>query len=766
MAVAVTLVGAWWFPLLGVVAGLDSFSPPTPTQGIPHGPILIEGDAGLTSSNGVTGGSGTIADPFVLEGWDVDARASTGIEVRNTSAHFVIRNSTVASSFGAFDGVRLRNVSNARFEGLGSWLVRVGMYLRDVRNVTITQSSFAYGYDYAIDVIGAEDLGLWGNLVENNVYPARIESAANLTVISNTVRHNNGTFTAAGFHLRKITGGVMKGNTISWNNGDAVSLEESTGVSIEDNELLGGRYEGISSVSSTGGAISNNRLSNYGLRGISLRNARNLTLAGNSVLDSGEGIRLDEGVNITLSANSVAPGGVILSGSSLAAFNSHTIAADNLVNDLPLLFAKDCANPSIRGVSIGQLILVNCTGANVADLAFRSSVGIQLAYVNGATIENVSLESAVGLGIVAFHVADLRLRRIEVSGLAGMGISIAEGSRVEIDATSVPSGGISLWAVTDGTVNGSSVGSYVWGIVAQQSRNLSISHNSVTRSTYGIFLEDVSRGSVADNAIDSDTFYRGTGVEVRGSQDIIVNRNNISRNYVGVRLDGSTGVRVDHNRFSYNSDSAEDSGGTENSWDAGYPLGGNYWADYTGSDNCGGPDQRNCTGRDGIGDVPYVIDIDSADRFPLLEASPINDPPVSLILAPEGPVFVNDTVVFDFEGSDPDGRIVLFEWDLGDGTQGESQTNPPPIEHRYQAPNSYLVTLTVTDDRGAISVASVEIEVRAGSSDGLNGNRDTRLSGLAIGAIGVLTIAASSGVVVALVRSGRPRRPARPPPEA
>ncbi len=74
-------------------------------------------------------------------------------------------------------------------------------------------------------------------------------------------------------------------------------------------------------------------------------------------------------------------------------------------------------------------------------------------------------------------------------------------------------------------------------------------------------------------------------------------------------------------------------------------------------------------------------------------------------------------VQFDGTGShDPDGTIVLYLWDFGDGSTG---TGPTPV-HNYPDPSSYDVTLAVTDndgftsecltfvDTGAVPVASVD----------------------------------------------------------
>jgi len=53
-----------------------------------------------------------------------------------------------------------------------------------------------------------------------------------------------------------------------------------------------------------------------------------------------------------------------------------------------------------------------------------------------------------------------------------------------------------------------------------------------------------------------------------------------------------------------------------NIWDDGYPSGGNYWSDYDGSDLFSGQYQ-NLIRSDGMGDTPYIIDVNNIDRYPL-----------------------------------------------------------------------------------------------------------------------------------------------------
>jgi RNA polymerase sigma factor (sigma-70 family) len=60
--------------------------------------------------------------------------------------------------------------------------------------------------------------------------------------------------------------------------------------------------------------------------------------------------------------------------------------------------------------------------------------------------------------------------------------------------------------------------------------------------------------------------------------------------------------------------------------------------------------------------------------------------------------------------SDPDGRVVAFAWDFGDGSFGTGIV----AWHRYREAGDYLVRLTVTDDRGARAsrVRTISVDCR------------------------------------------------------
>jgi hypothetical protein len=88
-----------------------------------------------------------------------------------------------------------------------------------------------------------------------------------------------------------------------------------------------------------------------------------------------------------------------------------------------------------------------------------------------------------------------------------------------------------------------------------------------------------------------------------------------------------------------------------------------------------------------------------------------NQPPTAVITGGGDYQFLHDRIVVNGTSShDPDGTIVSYRWDLGDGS-----TNPFNIAfHQYPAAGTYTITLVVTDDNGATGTAHATYTVRQG----------------------------------------------------
>jgi len=109
---------------------------------------------------------------------------------------------------------------------------------------------------------------------------------------------------------------------------------------------------------------------------------------------------------------------------------------------------------------------------------------------------------------------------------------------------------------------------------------------------------------IAGNTISSNM---ENGIYVHYSGGNTIADNVFMGNGCGLRLNVSSGNTVYHNNFINNTLHAYDP--KTNTWDDGYPSGGNYWSGYTCMD----------ADMDGIGDTTYMIPgLKNHDRYPLM----------------------------------------------------------------------------------------------------------------------------------------------------
>jgi len=102
-----------------------------------------------------------------------------------------------------------------------------------------------------------------------------------------------------------------------------------------------------------------------------------------------------------------------------------------------------------------------------------------------------------------------------------------------------------------------------------------------------------------------------------------------------------------------------------------------------------------------------IVETDENNNIREKSYCPPNVPPsANFTFSPSSPTTA-DTVSFTDTSTDPDGPIVAWAWDFGDG--GTSPAKNPT--HKYGTAKSYMVTLTVTDDDGAKNTATKNVVV-------------------------------------------------------
>lgn len=152
------------------------------------------------------------------------------------------------------------------------------------------------------------------------------------------------------------------------------------------------------------------------------------------------------------------------------------------------------------------------------------------------------------------------------------------------------------------------------GLNLLNSCNSSITNNYFLNNSFPIYLSESNDNIICGNIVNGS---KSDAISISDS-----NRNNITDNYValnglgtingyksyGIRLSYSNSNFVYHNDIVGNFIQADNGGSFNSTWDNGYPSGGNYWSDYNGTD----------LNDDGIGEVPYIIDSNTTDRYPLV----------------------------------------------------------------------------------------------------------------------------------------------------
>lgn len=562
-----------------------------------------------------------------------------GVRLDHSSEN-VIQGNTVDSN--TFEGIRLDDSTDNVLYDNTVTSNRFGIYLLyDSDANTIRENGVSDNTNTGIFLRHTSD----SNTIDDNTVNSndnngiRLSDSHTNNIEGNTVTYNG----ENGIYIHESDGNIISDNTVDFNGEDGIHLSDSDGNKLIENDIVDNGEEGIFMINSHHNDLLGNMLSDNRYQ-VDLDSSTNNTIEDNLVVDGYLGIRLRGSSDDNLiSENTVErntwgiyirdSGSNVLSGNE---FTEHTQDGIYLLNsDGNVIIDNDVEDNVIRGIRIEESEYNSVEDNSVRNNGF----GIYLSDSDETDIEGNSLwGNHHGLYLLSSHGNMMVQNYVWSSTNSGIYLNESEYNLIENNHLWGNQYSVHLEVSLYNTIssnimdsnddgihlaqgsNGNEISfNNIWGNSDIGIRLLSSSHNMVS---YNTVLDNEDRGIFTDDAhwttITRNTFSNSTiGIHLIDSAFVSVTGNTVSENgWYGIRVWNSD-VEIYHNNFIDNGNQAYDNF-DGNTWDNGYPSGGNYWSDHTGVDEYHGEGQ-DIPGSDGLGDSPYAIDGEgSEDGYPLM----------------------------------------------------------------------------------------------------------------------------------------------------
>lgn len=390
-----------------------------------------------------------------------------------------------------------------------------------------------------------------------------------------------------------------------------VTIYDKNNVTLVNTEIIG-FFEGVVSRSFMGEGLGNSNcvISNNTITGgpptwamaLWVDGFNNVISGNRIVANNGIGVILGSGSGNILSDNYIADNTVYgisfmqgsavlrnnkLNNNSLGAFDfmesTYTnpvqdIDDSNTVDGMPVYYGVNQQNKIVPS-NAGYVVLINSTRmtiqglsiANDPNRAMYNSNGVYLVDTTDSVIANNTLTVGTGIKVVSIRRGSLN-------------ITIANNTLTT---------GIAVYSSNVSVIENSLMGKGI-----RVGSNIFAARNNLTSCETGIDLQG-SNSIIVHNTITNCE----KGISMFSAHNNTIYQNNFIKNSLQVYIEHYGGSPAEqyifHTYFPSNN----------NRWDAGYPVGGNFWSDYNGTDANG----------DGIGDAAYSVFENDTDNYPLMK---------------------------------------------------------------------------------------------------------------------------------------------------
>lgn len=256
-------------------------------------------------------GSGTPEDPFVISGWRVTGQGNYGVDIRHTTASWIVREVLVDATAGAEfrDGFWIVNVTGGMLDHVEArHMPRYGIYVGSSRGNLVCDSAVREN-----GFVGLYAHNSTGLVWDRNVANANNKHGfyyANYSIGNRITRSESYDHVAHGplsFGIYSGIGAdanVMDNNTLH-NNGAGVQVNLVSRNVIRDNVITANVDRGVSITQSTDTIVANNVIQENANRGVLVAQSRRISVLGNDVRGQITGIDFAENGDHTIAHNRV-----------------------------------------------------------------------------------------------------------------------------------------------------------------------------------------------------------------------------------------------------------------------------------------------------------------------------------------------------------------------------------------------------------------------------------------------------------------------------
>ena len=197
----------------------------------PHGAITISSNADFTAANGMTSGTGTSTDPYIISGWEISAGSTNAISIAGTTSYFKISGCVLNGASGVGTGVALSNVQNGKIETTYFGNLTTGIAVAANTHIDASSNDFV-GDVTGIAVSSGTGTHIFSNTFTTGTTGIALSSAHGAEINLNTFKSVPGGINIASTDTTKIHNNQFE------KGGSAISIASSGTLTINNNEFM------------------------------------------------------------------------------------------------------------------------------------------------------------------------------------------------------------------------------------------------------------------------------------------------------------------------------------------------------------------------------------------------------------------------------------------------------------------------------------------------------------------------------------------------